>query len=210
MTTYDEAKAQNLKRYDATEPCARGHMAPRFTINRACTECSKISRDKFKADNPHKTAEYNRRSREKNPDAAKAAVKRWADKNLLRERERAKVKRQTNPEYYREKNREWYAKNKAWSSAKANRRKAMKAHATPVWADEEKIMALYLEAERLTNETGVPHHVDHIFPLINETSCGLHVETNLRVVPWRENLEKSNRLPAYDCIDGQLVVFLST
>lgn len=184
-------------------------MAQRFTSSGACVECSALSNKRFAASNPDKGKSYNAKHRAKNPDKHRASVNAWAERNRDSERERARIKNAANRDYYREKNREWYASNKAWSAAKANWRKVMKTHATPIWADEDKIMAFYLEAERLTHETGVPHHVDHIFPLIGETSCGLHVETNLQVIPQRENLEKHNKLPLYDYIDDQLVVFLS-
>jgi 5-methylcytosine-specific restriction endonuclease McrA len=65
--------------------------------------------------------------------------------------------------------------------------------ATPLWADLEKIKAVYAESERLSFDTGVRHHVDHIIPLRGESVCGLHVHWNLRAIPWRENLTKWRR-----------------
>lgn len=62
------------------------------------------------------------------------------------------------------------------------------------WADGAKVRALYADAKRLTTETGVQHHVDHILPLQGEFVSGLHVETNLRVVTERENLRKRNKV----------------
>lgn len=61
------------------------------------------------------------------------------------------------------------------------------------WADPAAIAAIYAEARRLTVDTGVPHHVDHIIPLKGERVSGLHVESNLRVLPRRDNILKSNR-----------------
>lgn len=61
------------------------------------------------------------------------------------------------------------------------------------WADRCAIAKIYAEAERLTRETGVAHHVDHIIPLQGRYVSGLHVESNLRVIPWQENLRKANR-----------------
>lgn len=70
-------------------------------------------------------------------------------------------------------------------------RKKLRA-ATPPWADREAIRALYRKAKRLTRETGVKHTVDHIIPLKGETVCGLHVHTNMRVIPHSENMRKGN------------------
>lgn len=83
-------------------------------------------------------------------------------------------------------------------------REAAEIRATPPWADPKKIAAIYDEAARLTRETGIPHHVDHIVPLQGPVSTwgpfkgmrivfGLHCEANLRVIPARENVTKGNR-----------------
>lgn len=63
----------------------------------------------------------------------------------------------------------------------------------PIWADREKINALYTLADRLSRETGVPHDVDHIFPIAGRTMSGLHIHTNLRVIPASANRRKSRK-----------------
>jgi excisionase family DNA binding protein len=62
------------------------------------------------------------------------------------------------------------------------------------WADGNAIRAIYAEAKRISAETGIPHHVDHIIPLQGEFVSGLHVETNLRIVTRSENLKKRNKI----------------
>jgi hypothetical protein len=61
------------------------------------------------------------------------------------------------------------------------------------WADATAIRAIYASAKRLTQETGVPHHVDHIIPLQGALVSGLHVHTNLQVLPAVDNIKKLNR-----------------
>jgi excisionase family DNA binding protein len=63
----------------------------------------------------------------------------------------------------------------------------------PPWANGAAIRAIYAEAKRLTAETGIEYHVDHVIPLVGERVSGLHVETNLQVLPKRDNLLKRNR-----------------
>jgi len=63
----------------------------------------------------------------------------------------------------------------------------------PPWADRAAIRKFYAEAIRLTKETGIPHEVDHIIPLKGKTVCGLHVETNLQVIPKTMNQAKRNK-----------------
>jgi hypothetical protein len=65
--------------------------------------------------------------------------------------------------------------------------------AMPPWADREAMRAIYTEAQRLTDETGQPHEVDHEVPLLGRYVSGLHVEYNLRVIPRRDNRQKSNK-----------------
>lgn len=60
------------------------------------------------------------------------------------------------------------------------------------WRNLDKINAFYKEAKRLTEETGIPHEVDHIVPVHSRHVCGLHNEFNLRVIPGTQNRRKGN------------------
>lgn len=71
--------------------------------------------------------------------------------------------------------------------------------ATPIWVDFGRIADLVLERDRVTRETGVEHHIDHIVPLAGRNVCGLHVHHNMRVVEARVNLSKGAKF-----LDGAL------
>jgi len=74
----------------------------------------------------------------------------------------------------------------------SERRRILVRLATPTWACRSSIEAIYLERLRKERETGIPHDVDHIVPIVHPLVCGLHVPANLRVIPARENRQKSN------------------
>lgn len=73
-----------------------------------------------------------------------------------------------------------------------NHNKAVR-RATPQWSDREAVERIYAEARLATEQTGILHCVDHIVPIGGRYVCGLHVEYNLQVIPWLDNLRKGNR-----------------
>jgi hypothetical protein len=89
----------------------------------------------------------------------------------------------------------WQRDNPGAAAAKTNARRARKLQATPSWADMEFIELLYVEAAALSSlGTRGRFHVDHIVPLQSKLVTGLHVQNNLRVIPARDNIAKSNRV----------------
>ena len=80
------------------------------------------------------------------------------------------------------------------SAYQAMRYRNQKTQAMPFWADESVIKGFYIEAKRRTEETGIPHEVDHIVPLKSPVVCGLHVPANLQVTTKAYNRDKSNSL----------------
>jgi hypothetical protein len=124
----------------------------------------------------------------------RAARKKWHAENIDKVRARNKRKRQLNSEKYRADRRQHYRDNKAQYVAAARKREKHILRATPAWADLKKIEAFYIESDRLSRETGIKHHVDHIYPLRGKTSSGLHVESNLQILSALENLQKGNKV----------------
>lgn len=62
----------------------------------------------------------------------------------------------------------------------------------PAWANQFFIKEIYRLAQLRTRMIGVKHVVDHVIPIKHPLVCGLHVETNLRVVPELVNARKGN------------------
>ena len=89
--------------------------------------------------------------------------------------------------------RKHYVENKHLYVAKLNQRRAAKLKATPKWADRHAIKQFYLMAQDMTKRTGKKYVVDHVIPLQSKIVCGLHVHTNLQVIPELENWKKASR-----------------
>ena len=182
--TRAEAKETGATHYFTGVPCTRGHIALRKARGN-CIECMK---EDWAADNE-------RRKSLPKSEAAKAAGKRYYERNkeAVKARsaarpnaEKAKARKKhkiANPELY-----------KALTSVRKRRHRA----ATPKWvgaAEKKAIRQLYLEAQRLTKLTGERYVVDHTYPLISDEVCGLHTLRNLRIMTQAENLIKSNKMP---------------
>ena len=134
--------------------------------------------------------------RAENPERHKAANLRWYTDNVDKVRAYDQRKYEADPLKAAENNRNWRVANRDKHAAKIARRRARERQACPSWADQSAIAAIYAEAARITQETGIPHEVDHIVPLGGTTVCGLHVPENLRVIPAGENRRKSNKVLA--------------
>ena len=135
------------------------------------------------------------RSLNKEVRAARAAAYHAANRERLNAKKRNKCRIKENARIAA-----WRKENAAYSRKKAADRKAAKLERTPSWANDKLIAAHYKEAKRLEELTGIKFHVDHIIPLQGELVSGLHVETNLQLLPAHENLGKSNSFdPATFC-----------
>jgi len=98
--------------------------------------------------------------------------------------ERNKKNYEENKEKIKIRHRKHYNSNKKMYLAKDNKRRAAKLNATLDGYDTE-IKEIYKNCPD-------GYHVDHIYPLINDNVCGLHVPWNLQYLPEDDNLKKSN------------------
>ena len=123
------------------------------------------------------------------------AGQKFRDANRERERERTRVTSAKRRAEGRGSEKVWRERYPERKAAKEARRRHYRGAAAKI-GDKVAIQRFYDDAKRLTRETGIQHHVDHIHQLKGENFCGLHVEWNLQVLTGVENLRKSNRLVA--------------
>jgi hypothetical protein len=180
--TRKEAQATGAKFYFTGEPCVRGHIALRKTKG-SCLECVK---EDWAVDNE-------RRKEKPKTDAAKAAGKRYYEKN----RQAVIARAAARPAEEKRRNRaEYKDRNVDVVRADTSVRKRRHREATPRWltpAERLQMRDLYVQARKLTELTRERYVVDHIVPLRGESVCGMHVPWNLRVITQDENLKKSNK-----------------
>lgn len=123
-----------------------------------------------------------------------ATAKRYRERNKHRLKAMRRESRERRKEAITTYNRAYKEANRALYASCEKARHARKLKAMPVWVDREQIDSFYVEARRLTAETGVEHQVDHIMPLQSDVLCGLHVPWNLQVISKERNLRKSNQI----------------
>ena len=182
-TTREEAKRTGAKYYFTGKPCSRGHIALRKTKG-CCVDCMK---EDWASDNE-------RRKALPKSEAAKAAGKRYYEKNKDAVIARAQTRTTEAKNRYKRKHK---SENPEYYKILTNTRRRRYREATPAWLTKEQrndIKQLYIEARKLTKLTGDKYEVDHIVPLINDDVCGLHVPWNLQVLTKDQNLRKSNKI----------------
>ena len=166
----------------------------RYQADAGFREHIKKLNKKYYSINPEKFHAATKKWIQKNPERRKEYSRKWAkksyDANPDKYRKRTRCWRENNLEAAKAKLRSWQKNNPAAVNAHNGKRRAMRLHATPKWADDKKMKAIYEKARRL----GM--HVDHILPLNSDFICGLHVHGNLQLLTPSQNISKGNKITA--------------
>lgn len=130
---------------------------------------------------------------ERNKELTKERARAWALANPEKKHAIHRKNREKDLEAHNARNRNWNKNNKPVKAALQAKRKTAQLQRTPAWDPHAHlIIAKYQLAAMLSQASGVPHHVDHIIPLQGRKVSGLHVFSNLRVIPGSDNVKKSN------------------
>ncbi len=179
--TRSEAKKQGSIYYFTGKPCKYGHLSPKLTTSWQCVECRTLARNSSKGKQYHR--EYVKEWNKGRDIQLSTYRRRWRDKN---------------PDY----GYVWRQTHMGEVIASCNQRRARKLNALPSWLTKEDLLQieeLYNKAQQLTKETGVPHEVDHYYPLQGKTVSGLHCLENLQLLTKSLNSSKGNKHP--DSVD---------
>lgn len=214
VVTRQEAIALGLDRYFTGKPCVNGHVSERNTKKRQCYACGReMAQRKKKAETP---AQRERRLRylgaynEKRREYVRAVSKvryQIRRKEILRQKKqygeynRAVISKKARERYAKnhavelKKKQLYRQKNKGLIAALNTQRKRYIKLRTPKWVGSEEkwlMKEAYDLAALRTRVTGFSWHVDHIIPLQGKLVSGLHVPTNLQVIPGVANIRKRN------------------
>ena len=194
--TRSEAILAGLSTYSTGKPCVNGHISDRYVANWTCVTCHAekcaLYLPKWRANNPEKSKHYS----EKYAIAHATSTKAWRDSNPEK---CAEIQRSWNARNREKRNllsKQWRDKNQDTVAALKAKRRADILTRTPRWLTKDDMWMIreaYTLAKLRTRLTGVSWQVDHVIPLRGKKVSGLHVPSNLQVIPEQANLVKGNR-----------------
>jgi hypothetical protein len=158
-----------------------------------CKTCKRLRDKEYRQNNKDKISQNRRKHYNNNRSKVSQYSQDYYQNNRDRILWRKKEYYQSNQSKILRQKREYDQNNPDKRRSLKARRRATQRNATPPWADQTAINAIYAEALWLQEFTGEPYHVDHIVPLNSDFVCGLHVPANLQAIPGAENLAKNNR-----------------
>lgn len=133
----------------------------------------------------------------KNPKRMRELRADWVEKNKDRKAQQDRECALRNPEARKIARDKWDKLNPGRTNAAKTKNRLERLLRVPAWLTEDDkwmIEQAYELAKLRTEMFGFQWHVDHIIPLKGKKVSGLHVPTNLQVIPWQENLRKGSRL----------------
>ena len=147
-----------------------------------CTACLKAVQSLYRANNAQRIAGLKKEWKLKNKEHVEAKDRAYA---------------QLHPDRRTLARRKWSVANPGKDNASKTLNSIARKKRILVWLSEDDKWMLdqaYELAALRTKMFGFAWHVDHIIPLNGRKVSGLHTPYNVQVIPWLENLRKSNRV----------------
>lgn len=196
-----EARTLGHNLYYTGKPCKHGHLTYRYVNERACSDCVKLKVKKSSTVSGGNARRWLAKTEEQ-----RAAI--YAKRKAYYEQTKAERQLEKLRSYYKlkqdvdwlEKRRvkinKWKQDNPHKVRADTVKRRTAKMKRTPAWLTEDDLWLIeqaYELAALRTKLFGFSWHVDHVIPLQGTVVSGLHVPTNLQVIPWIQNVSKANK-----------------
>lgn len=140
-------------------------------------------------------SDYGKIYRDKNKKRIAKLKNNWKIANSAHVKQKAKAYANQNPEVRSKARKKWSSLNPGKDNACKAINKQARNKRIPIWINSDDrwmIQEAYHLAKVRTDKFGFAWHVDHVLPLNGKNVSGLHVPENLQVIPWIENLRKSN------------------
>jgi hypothetical protein len=175
-------------------------LIPKPIIQRACVDCGvDITFVYNPKHGPHCkpcVTAYHKAYREAHAEKIAAQKLEWKQANKEHVAAKDKAYAEANPEKKTLARKKWIAANPGKDNAAKALNAQKRKQRIPTWLSEDDkwmVEQAYELAAMRSKMFGFKWHVDHIIPLNGKRVSGLHVPTNLQVVPWIDNLKKYNK-----------------
>lgn len=167
LSRRQQAKKNGDVTYTGYKICSKCETFERYTSNGSCVKCErKRGLEKLLDDDlmsPYRTKEKHQKNRERRRETIRENQKRYSQTE----------------------------KGKISSNLRSSNRRARVRNQLPDTADFEKIKEIYSNCRKISEETGIPHEVDHIIPI---SKGGMHHQDNLQIITRELNRKKGASL----------------
>ena len=197
VVTRQHAILNGLKKYFTGNPCLRGHISERYTSSNKCFLCNYLDNIEWKKENPERTKELNKITKEKQGLTKRAVWKKdWDEKNKEHKRIYRRNWYLKNREHSLEYSKDHKKENRVSYTAAENKRRALKKNINTD-CDYKKEDVLFLLVKQgnkciYCKSKMIKYHVDHIVPI---KLGGDNSKYNIQILCPTCNMRKNAKHP---------------
>jgi flagellum-specific peptidoglycan hydrolase FlgJ len=183
------------------------HATTTDRLMQRCKSCQSAYNARYREANRERLNANDRKLAASQTEVRRERSRQWREENPKRRQDQIKDYYQRHkdagtldlyygkrdPEAMRQRAKQWRKDNPARVAYNIALARARRHQAVPKWLTKEEksaIKRLYEQCQKLSQETGIPHQVDHIYPLVSDIVCGLHCLANLQILTAAENNRK--------------------